>query len=142
MSFNAFILPCFSVDSVAIISIFFKLKAYQGLLNDLWHKVQSGFSLGCNLLETLAIVRLCHLVRSQALGGFKRVGQWLHASRIDAVQLLHKGQDIRQIAGISRDVIDLDSQSCKMGNLLNSCGIKRHGHPVVSRSGKKSGAQR
>ena len=142
MSFNAFILPCFSVDSVAIISIFFKLKAYQGLLDDLRHKVQSGFSLGCNLLETLAIVRLCHLVRSQALGGFKRVGQWLHAGRIDAVQLLHKGQDIRQIAGISRDVIDLDSQSCQMGNLLNSCGIKRHGHPVVSRSGKKSGAQR
>jgi len=142
MSFNAFILPCFSVDSVAISSIFFKLKAYQGLLDDLRYKVQSGFSLGCNLLEALTIIRLCHLIRSQALGGFKRVGQWLHAGRIDAVQLLHKGQDIRQIAGISRDVIDLDSQSCQMGNLLNSCGIKRHGHPVVSRSGKKSGAQR
>jgi hypothetical protein len=29
MSFYALILPCFSVDSVAIIAIFFRLKDYQ-----------------------------------------------------------------------------------------------------------------
>jgi hypothetical protein len=110
------------------------------LLNNLRHKVQSGFSLGRNLLEVFAIIRLGHLVRPQTLGGFKRMGQWLHAARIDTVQLLHKGQNIRQITGVPRDVTGIDSQSSQVGNLLNICGIKRHGHSVSVIPAKNRGA--
>jgi hypothetical protein len=110
-----------------------------GLLDDLRHKVQPGFSLGRNLLEVLTIICLGHLVWPQALGGFKRVGQRFNTTCINTVQLLHKGQDIRQTTGVSRNITGIDSQSRQVGNFLNICGIKRHGHSVSVIPAKKQG---
>ena len=43
------------------------------------------------------MIRLRHHVRAQPLGGFKGVCQRLHTGRVDAIQLLYKGQDIREV---------------------------------------------
>jgi hypothetical protein len=101
------------------------------LFDHLRDKIQSGFSFRCNLLEIIAIICLVYDIRTQTLGRFQRMSQRFHTTGIDRVQLLDEGQDVRQVAGIFRYVVGINTESRQVGNFLNLSSIKAHGDPVV-----------
>jgi hypothetical protein len=89
------------------------------LFNHLGNEIKSGLNPGSDALEFLPLVLLCDPVFTQAGGQLKRVREGFNVGGIYGVELVHKVEDAGELPGIRWDIIVIEAQAGKPGDLFH-----------------------
>ncbi len=90
------------------------------LLDDFRNQVQTFFHGGGDGLVGVAVIGLGDRVRTQALGGFQRVGERFDAAGVDRLHLVDQAEDVVQGLGGARKIGLAQAQAGEMGDFSTS----------------------